>query len=330
MQQSAIGGGRFGARHGFRAIFMGAAVAMSVGCSERSASPPAISLVESFATAEVSDSPSLELDFPRLEWRFDGASPISPEDDADGAVGWSAFNDVEGLGVRDGELRGRAGELPILTVAIPEKVLPKDRLWAIEIKLRISAGTKLGVDTFRDEEIDRDEFLRDLASTGQSEYMIDLRPGDVTATYTLSEAQATFSTMRAIGGLKHIALRFVDADGADFALESVRVIPRTEHLAAVPAGVGWHGLDGVFRETLVARAPEELTWRQELGDRPLRCRSTINFASKAATSGLRRARKFKAFSTLGHSAPSVSAPSSLPQPPPKLLRNNSTHCRAPG
>ncbi|HSO22458.1 MAG TPA: sulfatase, partial [Chondromyces sp.] len=51
-------------------------------------------------------------------------------------------------------------------------------------------------------------------------------------------------------------------------LESLRVVPRTEHLAEVPAGVGWHGLAGVFRETVVVRAPERLTWQQQLGDRP--------------------------------------------------------------
>jgi len=259
---------RFGVRTGVGPVFAAAVVVIVGGCSERTASPPAISLVESFGVAEVSESPSIQLEFPRLEWRFDGASSITPKDDPDATVGWSAFNDIESLGVRDGQLQGRAGEMPILTVAIPEKTFPKDRLWAIELKLRISAGSKLGIDTFRGEEIDRRDFLSDLESTGQSDFMIDLKPGEEVATYTLTEAHATFSRMGAIGGVKHLTLRFVDAEGADFALESFRVIPRTEHLAGVPAGFGWQGLAGIFRETLVARAPERLTWRQDLGDRP--------------------------------------------------------------
>jgi hypothetical protein len=148
-------------------------------------------------------------------------------------------------------------------VAIPEDAFPKDRLWAIELKLRISKGTRLGVDTLRSEEIDKEDFLKDIKDTGQSTYI----PGDDFEIYKLTEANATFSKMEAIGGLHHMALRFVDAEGADFALDSFRVIPRTEHLAQVPAGVGWHGLDGVFRETLVARAPERMTWEQELGER---------------------------------------------------------------
>ncbi len=270
MKRFSITGRRwFGFRTQVGAVFVGALVAIFGGCSERSATPPAISLVENFGTAEVSDSPSIQLEFPRLEWRFDGVSPIKPSDDeTDATVGWTAFNDIDGLGVRGGQLQGHAGAMPILTVAVPEKAFPKDRLWAIELKLRISSGSKLGIDTFRDEKIDREEFLRELANVDQSEYMIDLRPGEDLATYTLTEAQATYSRMGAIGGVRHIALRFLDADGADFALESFRVIPRTEHLAAVPAGVGWQGLAGIFRETLVARAPERLTWQQDLGERP--------------------------------------------------------------
>jgi len=259
---------RYWARTSSSVAFVAVVSAMLGGCSERAAAPPAISLVENFGAAEVSESPSIKLDFPRLEWRFDGSSPITQKDDQGAMVGWSAYNDIGDLGVRDGQLQGTAGGMPILTVAVPESAFPKDRLWAIELKLRISAGSKLGIDTFRADEIDREEFLDDLESTGLSDYMIDLRPGEELATYTLTEAQATFSRMGAIGGLKHITLRFVDADGADFALESFRVIPRTEHLAGVPAGVGWQGLAGIFRETLVARAPERLTWQQELGDRP--------------------------------------------------------------
>ena len=244
-----------------------AAAVIPSGCSRATNDPPAISLVEDFGSAEVDGAPSVRLEHPRLEWRFDGESTLAPKEDAGETVGWSALNDIRNLDVRDGVLQGKAGELPVLTVAIPEDAFPKDRLWAIELKLRISKGTRLGVDTLRSEEIDKEEFLKDLKDTGQSSYMADLRPGDEVETYKLTEANATFSKMEAIGGLHHMALRFVDAEGADFALESFRVIPRTEHLAQVPAGVGWHGLDGIFRETLVARAPERMTWEQELGER---------------------------------------------------------------
>jgi len=249
------------------ALLLVATAVFSAGCSPSGDDPPAISLVQEFAAAEIEASPAGELEFPRLEWRFDGGPSLAPAKGTDAKVGWSAFNDVRNLRVEGGMLQGRAGATPILTVAVPENAFPKDRLWAIEVKLRISAGSKLGVETFRREEIDKEDLLKDLEASGLSSYMIDLRPGEDVATYTLTEANATFSKMEAIGGLRHLALIFSEADGADFAVESLRVIPRTEHLAGVPAGVGWHGLDGVFRETLVARAPERLIWEMQLGDR---------------------------------------------------------------
>ncbi len=240
--------------------------ALAVGCAPAAGPPPAISLVQDFAAAEVTGSPQVQPQFPRLEWRFDGASPLAPEDESDAAVGWSALHDIRDLLVEDGLLRGTAGRVPILVAAIPEHAFPDDRLWAIELRLRISAGTQLGIETFRSDEIDKEELLEDIQDTGRLSYMIDLRPGEDIASYTLTEANATLSKMEAIGNLRFMALWFTGADGADFALESLRVIPRTEHLAQVPAGVGWHGLAGIFRETLVARAPEQLTWQQDLDE----------------------------------------------------------------
>ena len=51
---------------------------LSVGCSPSGDDPPAISLVQEFGAAEVEASPTGELDFPRLEWRFDGEPSLAP------------------------------------------------------------------------------------------------------------------------------------------------------------------------------------------------------------------------------------------------------------
>jgi arylsulfatase A-like enzyme len=241
-------------------------VLLAIGCSPTAGQPPAVSLVQDFAAAEVTDSPRMHPEFPRLEWRFDGTSPLAPEDESDATVGWSGLHDIRELRVEDGQLRGTAGQVPILVASIPDGAFPDDRLWAIELRLRISAGTQIGIETFRSVDIDKEELLEDIQDTARLSYMIDLRPGEDIASYTLTEANATWSKMEAIGGLRFLTLWFRDAEGADFALESLRVVPRTEHLAQVPAGVGWHGLAGIFRETLVARSPERLTWQQDLGE----------------------------------------------------------------
>ncbi len=260
--------GWFGSKFGRGVAAAAVAATVVVGGCERSASdPPAVSLVASFESARVDASPSVSLEHPRLEWRVDGEPSLAGGVDPGDSRGWVALNDVSRLEVEDGALRGRAGELAVLAIAVPEDVFPNDMLWAIELRLRISKGARLGIDTFQSEDIDTEDLLDDIRETGRLSYMIDLRPGDDIETYTLTEANATLSKMEAIGGLRHVAMWFDGADGADFALESFRVIPRTEHLAQVPAGVGWHGLDGVFRETLVARAPERMTWVQDLGER---------------------------------------------------------------
>src|SRR4029079_7216432 len=53
------------------------------------------------------------------------------------------------------------------------------------------------------------------------------------------------------------------------AIESVRIVQRKEHLAAIPSGVGWQGLSQVYRETLVARSPETLRFALEVPPRAL-------------------------------------------------------------
>ncbi|HLE83365.1 MAG TPA: hypothetical protein VJG13_03420, partial [Thermoanaerobaculia bacterium] len=58
--------------------------------------------------------------------------------------------------------------------------------------------------------------------------------------------------------VRRVVLRPSDLPGAEFALESVRLIFHREHLATVPSGLGWHDLADVWRETLVSRSGETL------------------------------------------------------------------------
>ena len=84
-----------------------------------------------------------------------------------------------------------------------------------------------------------------------------LETGDGVSTYKLKSAL----TLR-VSEVRQILLRPADAAGADFAIESVRLVSRREHLAGTASGVGWHGLSGVYRETLVSRAPEAIRFSQ--------------------------------------------------------------------
>ena len=69
--------------------------------------------------------------------------------------------------------------------------------------------------------------------------------------------------------IRHLLIRPTDAAGADFAIESVRLVFRREHLAGVPSGVSWQGLRDIFRETLVTRSPETVRFELTLPSRPV-------------------------------------------------------------
>ena len=129
--------------------------------SARRAGPPdpvALRLLDLFDAATVEQTVEVEPLEPTA-WRFDGegtiAAPEPPEDSDDAeaeefddrtaTVGWAAYHEIEGLEVRDGLLVGTAGELPLLHAARPEEVDERDLLHAVEITMRVSAGTQVGL-----------------------------------------------------------------------------------------------------------------------------------------------------------------------------------------
>ena len=48
----------------------------------------------------------------------------------------------------------------------------------------------------------------------------------------------------------------------------IRLLSQRERLARIPSGVGWQGLDEIFRETVVARSPETIRLPLTLPDDP--------------------------------------------------------------
>ena len=88
-------------------------------------------------------------------------------------------------------------------------------------------------------------------------------PGEEVQTYTL-----TSRTPVAASSVRHLIVMPTNEAGAEFEIESVRVIFRKEHLASIPSGIGWQGLGEVYQETLVARSPETLSFDVTLGARP--------------------------------------------------------------
>lgn len=181
-------------------------------------------------------------------WRFDGPLPAGGPQAA--TYGWEAGPGVEGLAVRGGRLVGRTTtDFPVLHLATTPPADP-DMVQALEVTLRVSAGSNLAIQYSPAEEID-------LASQPARAAVLPWRiatpvvAGGEARTYVLPSPYITESAET-----RHILVRPTDVAGAEFEIESVRLVLRRDHLAAVPAGVSWQGLGEIYRETLVARAPE--------------------------------------------------------------------------
>jgi hypothetical protein len=112
------------------------AVAASAGCGGGDPVSGVIRLQDTFGAALVENSPAIQDDYPRSEWRFDG----------DHGEKWKAGVGVDGLTVSGGQLVGGAtADFPILHVERASSGSASDTLHAVEVRLRVSEGNNLQV-----------------------------------------------------------------------------------------------------------------------------------------------------------------------------------------
>ena len=245
--------------------------------------PIALRLVDLFEAATVEGTVATDAGEP-TEWRFDGEGTIAlPEaveaaendeevegeeeepEDRSATFGWAALNDIEGFDVVDGRLVGTTGELPLLHAVRPDDLLDEnDLLHAVEITMRVSAGSRVGITFNGARQLNEERILRTVRNATEPPLHAELEPGDEFYTYRLENPGRSFS----VGGLRNILVEPTDAPDATFAIESVRLIMRKEHLHSIASGPGWHGLGEIYRETIVSRAPERVTLDLTLPSNP--------------------------------------------------------------
>ncbi len=193
------------------------------------------------------------------EWRFE-----EPE----AAAAWKAALGVEGLGVRDGRLSGRSTtEFPLLHLERSSGLDTSDQLHEIVVRARVSGGSNLSI-AFRGSETVDVAQIADRAKLFPWALTTPVLPGDEAQTYRISISASTVTSVSA-SDTRHILLRPTDAAGADFEIESVRLVFRKEHLASIPSGVGWQGLGEIYRESIVSRSPERLRFGIRVPERAI-------------------------------------------------------------
>ncbi len=225
--------------------------------------PVAVRLVDLFDAKRVQGSAKPAAAVRPTIWRFDGTPPSPLPAKFAATRGWEPGPGIAGLTIKDGQLTGRAtGDGALIHLERTSGLDVPDTLHAIEVRMRASNGANLSIQTSPAPTVS----LAEMSATARRQPWLlqsPILPGDAFQTYELIP-RAPIVTSR----IRHIVIRPTDAADATFAIESVRLVSRTEHLASIPAGVGWQGLQQIYRESLVAHAPESMQFDVPLPARP--------------------------------------------------------------
>jgi arylsulfatase A-like enzyme len=235
-----------------------------------SAGPASITLASVMDDAAVVGTPDLPAPT-SIVWDFAaGTGPGTAAEDADGELGARALYDVTNLAVRDGSLRGRtAGDRAAIYLPVPADVVLKGTFHSAVITLRTSAGEKMGLSFSGAPEFDRAAKIEEIEEAEEAPtptFNADLEPGDDAQTVILTTAGTMIGSLP-MSALRNLLIVPTDVADAEFDIESVKLVSLEEHLQTIPSGVSWQGLGEVYRETLVTRAPEQVSFDITVPDR---------------------------------------------------------------
>jgi len=219
-----------------------------------------VHLIDAFGGAKITGTaPSANIE--RAEWRWD-----APDQVTGGLNGWTAGPGIGALEAKGGLLQGRTTDTAsVLAFRWGGPADPNDELHEVVVRMRVSAGTKFWIRFVPGDEIQLDRIAAQSSELvwGVGGLSSPLVPGQEMRTYTL-KYPATISAEE----MSWIVLRPADVANAEFAIESMRVITRREHLASIPSGVSWQGLGEIYHETLASRSSEVIQFDVRLPERP--------------------------------------------------------------
>ena len=201
------------------------------GCGGPPPSSAPVRLVDVFSEAVVEGTPETAgASYAPTLWRFDESE-----------LDWRAAQGVEELRIEDGVLRGQtSSDRPVLIVANSGDVPASEMLYAVEVRARVSAGTRMEV-RFSGPEL----VLPATLGNPLIAFTTPIRPGDEMQTYLI---RATSN--RSPEEMAHVLLIPTNEADADFEIESIRLIFRGEHLRSIASGVGWHGMSEIYNEAI--------------------------------------------------------------------------------
>ncbi len=247
---------------------LGVGAWVSAGCGSGSSPDTTtigpVSLVERWSEVRIESPTPLPQVALLAEFRFDDGS-LSAASMKD--VTWKAVDGVEDLRIEDGRLVGRTTtDAPVIVLETSTPLGVDDELWAGKISVQASAGSNVAIHPLASTGPPLGMFVARAAEWPLSSPLIS---GDEIKTYSVVlDRVFTLELPLSETEVTRILVQPTDVAGAEFAIESVRLVFRKEHLASIPSGPGWHGLGEVFREAIVSRGPEVLRFAATLGERP--------------------------------------------------------------
>ncbi len=227
----------------------------SSACRQGEVAEAPIRLVDRFAEATLTDEVALAEPGRPVEWTFAGGVAAGGE--------WTAGPRTAAVRVTDDGLTGRAtGPQPAIILTLPEPAGAGDRLHEIVVRLKSDKGNSLSLTALGADGPPTDALVGPPAPLSLA---VPLIAGEEFKSYTITLDRAFgLGPLRREGEITRVLLRPTDAPGAEFTISSVRLIFRDQYLAGIPSGIGWRGLAQVWRDTVVSRAPETVTWNVEL------------------------------------------------------------------
>lgn len=256
------------------------ALALAAACTAPAPPEGPIRLVDRFADADVV-ARAEAVDVVSPSWSFDQSESV---DDLD----WKAAMGVDDLRLENGALAGRGSDdFPLLYVPI-QAPQGGDSLHKITLRLRTDRTGKLTVK------------VMDEAPAGPRGPIEGAFPwpfeAEVEASDDWQDLTLTASSEAPVEDDAYLVLRVSDAAEAEFALHSAAIaFRRNAFLAAEPA-IGWQGVDHTYKETLVTRAGDavsydlhlpERAWldlaTSQVGSAPARFKVTVEAGGEEAT-----------------------------------------------
>jgi len=164
---------------------------------------------------------------------------------------WRVGQGVADLEVREGKLHGRAtSSHPIIYAPLPVWADPSGTVDSVELGIEITSGSEISGTIEGGDQADVA-----LAVYNAEHGELFLR-SEVVAKLGKQTVRMPFGSTQSLAGAKFLHVSPTNEAGAEFEIETARLVTTKERLASTPSGVNWQGLADIFRESIVSHSPQ--------------------------------------------------------------------------